>query len=112
MEKLHDWLHSLTLIVECGYTEAKPLEQIIGLLNHVGFTLPTARYFINRLRYLHTRRVHYGRQHLNESEVEDVNLWRTIQIQVSNVGVSINTITFTRAQITLWTDASEHSIGG
>jgi hypothetical protein len=101
MEKSHDWLHSLTLIVECGYTEAKPLEQIIGLLNHVGFILPAARNFINRLRYLHTRCVHYGRQHLNESEVEDVNLRTTIQIQVSNVGVSINTITFTRAQITL-----------
>jgi hypothetical protein len=44
--------------------------------------------------------------------MEDVKLWIDILLRLSDKGVSINNVTFVKATVHLWTDASEHGIGG
>jgi hypothetical protein len=112
VEKAHDWLSTLRLIVELRTVDADTIEQVIGRLNHTGYILSTGRYFINRFRHLHKRCVKFGTQHLNNSEMEDVKLWIDILLFLSDKGVSINNISFVQATVRLWTDASEHGIGG
>ena len=80
--------------------------------DHTGYIIPNGRYFLNRFRWLLKRCEKYGTQHLNVSEKEGVKLWIRILEHISQVGISINNITFTKPTVTLWTDACEHGLGG
>ena len=91
---------------------SKTLESVIGRLNHVGFILPHARYFINRLRYLLSKSQKFGPQHINERVKNDLLLWKKLLSAASQIGTNINLITFTKWNIRLITDASESGIGG
>ena len=53
---------------------SKQLESTIGRLFHVGYVLPHARYFINRLRHLLYRNQKYGLQKVPPSVRADLNL--------------------------------------
>ena len=64
---------------------SKTLESLFGRLNHVGFILPHARYFINRLRYLLSKYQSFGPQHVNERVEKDLLLWKkTIIFRLPN----------------------------
>jgi len=85
---------------------------MIGRFNHVGYIIPTTRYFLNRLRYLLQRCERYGIQHLKEWEKEDLKLWQQFLLHASKQGISFNNMCFTEHNTMILTDASEWGLGG
>jgi len=106
------WTLDIKEILKNGSTITKQMESIIGRFNHVGYIMPTARYFLNRLRHLLTRCEKYGRQHLKQWEIDDFKLWEKILQHALNNGVSFNNITCTKHTNLILTDASEYGLGG
>jgi len=106
------WTLDIEEILEENTTTTKQMESVIGRFNHVGYILPTARYFLNRLRHLLTRCTRYGRQSLKQWEIDDFQLWKKFLQHASTEGVSFNNISFTKHTNLILTDASEHGLGG
>ena len=95
-----------------GRIPTKSLERLIGKLNHLGFILPQARYFLNRIRYMFLNSQKHGPQHVEERVREYLHLWQNFINHASHVGVSINLITFGQWTSRLCTDVSEIGLGG
>ena len=113
MDKALCWINDIEEITrENVRVKSKQMEQIIGRLNHVGYILPQARYFLNKLRRLQKRCEKYGPQKMSNSEKEDFLLWKKYIQQAGQVGISMNLIAFTKVDVTIYTDASSHGMGG
>ena len=106
------WTRDIDELLTSNYINAKKLESTIGRCNHIGYIMPNARYFLNRLRHLLTRCHQYGRQPLKKWESDDLNLRKKFITHASTEGVSFDHITFTKHTKTILTDASEYGIGG
>ena len=106
------WAKDIDNILNRQRVNKKELESMIGRLNHVGYILPTGRYFLNRLRHLLMRCERYGSQKLQNWEKDDLILWKEFLEKASNEGISTNNIAFTKATSYLITDACEHGMGG
>ena len=61
-EKAIDWIASIDIVLERGHTWEGELHTIVGRLNHVGYIIPQARYFLNRLRYRLQMCKEYGKK--------------------------------------------------
>ena len=90
----------------------KDMESLIGRLNHVGFIIPNARYFLNRLRRLFSRCQTHGPQFISKLETRDLIFWLEVLEHMSKQGISINNITYTKHDTILISDACEHGISG
>ena len=88
------------------------MESTIGRLNHAGHILPMARYFLTRLRYRLKMCKEWGKQKLADWDRADLELWLKILKQATQVGVSINNITFTTPTHIGTTDACETGMEG
>ena len=88
------------------------MESHIGRLNHVDYIMPHGRFFLNRLRRLLIRCQKYGPQYLSTMEKNDAILWMKMLTQASQVGVSINQITFVKHDEIIFTDARETGLLG
>lgn len=75
--------------------KSKVMESTIGRLNHIGYILPHARYFLNRLRKLLRRCTKYGPQLINTAERKGFELWIKFIEWASQQGVSFNLISTT-----------------
>ena len=106
------WLTDIQSLLTSTFVETKELESIIGRCNHIGYILPNARYFLNRLRHLLMRCQRYGKQSLQQWEKEDLELWKKFISHASLEGVSFNNISFTKHNQHILTDASEFGLGG
>ena len=111
-DKALAWSQDIKKILNTNRILHKDLESTIGRLNHIGYILPTGRYFLNRLRHLLYRCDKYGRQQLQSWESQDLELWLQMIKQVSTKGVSTDNLTFTTVTTYLITDACEYGIGG
>ena len=100
------------MITSKNRVQQKPVESMIGKLNHAAFLLPHSRYFLNNLRKLQSNCEKYGAQHMNENTKNDLALWKDILKNASTKGVSINLLTYTEWDEATYTDACEHGIGG
>ena len=112
MDKALAWSNDIKTMLQANRINKKELENTIGRLNHIGYILPTGRYFLNRLRHLLQRCEKYGRQQLQKWETLDLELWLQMIQKVSTTGISTNNLTFTKITTYLITDACEHGIGG
>jgi len=112
MDKALAWSNDIKTMLQANRISKKELESTIGRLNHIGYILPTGRYFLNRLRHLLQRCEKYGRQQLQKWETLDLELWLQMIQKVSTTGISTNNLTFTKTTTYLITDACEHGIGG
>ena len=110
-EKVNGWSREIADLLQQPKVRAKEIESLIGRLNYAGFVIPHARYFINRIRYLHQRCVKYGPQPVNPSVKQDMLLWKEFLKYAGN-GISINLLTYTTWDCQIFTDASELGIGG
>ena len=72
------WAEDIDNILNRQRVNKKELESMIGRLNHVGYILPTGRYFLNRLRHLLMRCERYGSQKLQNWEKDDLILWKRV----------------------------------
>jgi len=106
------WATDIKQILNSNAISSKTLESTIGRLNHVGYIMPTGRYFLNRLRHLLARCERYGKQQMQNFEKEDLKLWLTFLERASLQGISTNNITYTECTSYLITDACEFGLGG
>lgn len=51
-DKVQMWTEDINSLLQQNRVKFKQLESLIGRINHVGFIIPYARYFLNQLRWL------------------------------------------------------------
>ena len=105
------WTRIIRDIIRTGHTNAKEMDSVVGINNHIGYIMPHSRYFLNRLRWLKKRCETTGPSLINDSESRDLILWTQIIHHASTKGISLNNITLVRPHITIWTDASPFGFG-
>ena len=111
-DKAETWNKDILDLLNKRIVSLKSLESLIGRLNHVGYIIPTARYFINRLRHLLFRCEKYGTQKIQKWESDDLKLWQKFLNYTSKRGIPFNNICFTIHTSEILTDASELGLGG
>ena len=112
-DKAFYWISDLKLLLQEKYqVKSKEIESYIGRLNHVGYIMPHGRFFLNRFRRLLMRCQKYGPQFLSQMEKNDDKLWIKMLTKASQLGVSINQITFVKHDEVIYTDACETGLGG
>ena len=111
LEKSCDWIQMIDNLISYHEAMEKVMDSLFGRLNHVGYILPTGKYFLNRLQGLLNRCQRFGKQKINESKRKDLILWKTLLDNTSTKILSINNITCTTYNILIHTDACEHGIG-
>ena len=112
VDKATAWNTDIIHLLKTETVSQKTLESLIGRFNHVGYIIPTARYFINRLRHLLFRCEKYGTQKIQKWELEDLKLWQKFLEHTSKSGISFNNVCFTKQTSETLTDASEFGLGG
>ena len=88
------------------------MEKLVGKLDHVGFIIPTGRYFLNRLRYRQRQCERYGTSTLRKWDVEDLLLWKNLLHQATFSGIRIDHVSFSLPSTFCLSDASEKGMGG
>ena len=84
---------------------------LVGRLNHVGYIIPSARHFLNRIRKLERISDAHGRAMITTEAREDLFLWIKF-LRRARRGISINSIIFRIPTTVTVSDASEHGMGG
>ncbi|KAL9180713.1 hypothetical protein ACHAXT_011166 [Thalassiosira profunda] len=100
-------IRTLTM-VSITWDDAKTL---VGRLNHVGYVIPSARHFLNRIRRLERIADAHGRAMITEGARDDLLLWVKF-LRRARRGISINSIIFRVPTTVTVSDASEHGMGG
>ena len=111
-DKAKAWSKDINQLLIDPTVSPKTLESLIGRFNHVGYIIPTARYFINRLRHLFFRCEKYGMQKIQKWESDDLKLWLKFLNKASSNGISFNNVCYTKSNKEILTDASEFGLGG
>jgi hypothetical protein len=84
----------------------------IGRLNHVGYIIPLARHFLNRLRLRLSKRRHKNQQlSLSRAGLDDLALWIDF-LATAQAGISLNRITTRAPSKICWSDLRPFGIGG
>jgi len=112
VDKQRAWNKDIITILHRGHTATKELQSMIGRFNYAGNIIPTACYFLNRLRHLLQRCEQYGTQYLKKWEDEDLKLWQEFLLHSMKTGISFNNMCFTQYNTMILTDASEWGLGG
>jgi len=110
-DKAIAWTTSIQTALKDGSISYDDASTLVGRLNHVAFTIPSARHFLNRIRRLEYIADKYGTAKINPQTRCDLKLWLDF-IHQANTGLSINSIVFRLPTIICFSDASEHGIGG
>lgn len=76
VDKAVAWCHDINdMFKPATRVTAKSVESLISGLNHVGYIIPHARYFLNRIRRLFNRCEKYGPQFIAKLETRDLKYW-------------------------------------
>ena len=110
--KAFEWTKAIDDLLLLPKVPSIVLESTIGRLNHAGYIIPQARYFLNRTRHLLARCLRFGPQAITDEVKADLSLWKLFLDRASTIGVDINNITFTDPTETTYSDACEHGLGG
>jgi hypothetical protein len=111
-DKYEAWSADIRAIVLDKRVTYGELESTLGRLNHVGYVIPLARHFLNRLRLRIRQRRHQSQQlTLNFEEVADLDLWLFFLAQ-AHAGISLNRITIRQPSKIGWSDSCPFGIGG
>ena len=111
-EKATAWSDSITkLSKRTDKITHQELMTLIGRINHVGFIIPQARHFINRLRREEARAEKHRATRLTREAKEDLKLWLNF-IQYAKRGISINSVVFRTPTSISISDACETGMGG
>jgi len=74
IEKANEWIHSIKSIIKHNIITGTIPESTIGHLNHAGYILPQARYFLNRLQHFLIKCQTRGPQQLSQAVRDDLLL--------------------------------------
>lgn len=110
-DKATAWRRSLLEVLENLTVQFKHIETIVGRLNHVGYTIPTARHFLNRIRRLQLIAGRHGRAMITQRARKDLQLWITF-LHKAEQGISINSIVYRKPTTLTFSDACGYGMGG
>lgn len=110
-EKVTSWTASINSALKQGSISFDEVQTLIGRLNHVGYIIPSARHFLNRIRRLEFIADKHGSAKIPDNTAKDLVLW-TKFLQRAEKGISINSVIFRRPTTYTISDASEYGIGG
>jgi hypothetical protein len=111
-DKFEAWSSDITVILLHKRVKYGELESTLGRLNHVGYIIPLARHFLNRLRLRIRQRRHKNQElSLNTEELEDLALWGFF-LEKAHAGISLNRVTTRRPSKICWSDSCPFGIGG
>ena len=111
IEKVKAWIQSINEVIDkmiISWDEAKTL---VGRLNHVGFIIPCARHFLNRIRRLEYVADKHGQAMILPGALADLKLWIKF-LERAGQGMSINAIVFRKPTTITLSDACEYGMGG
>jgi len=110
-EKVRAWTSSINNTLTKLTINFEDSQTLVGRLNHVGYIIPTARHFLNRIRKLEYLADKRGHAKINDDTAKDLKLWIEL-LQRAKAGISINSVIFRRPTSYTISDASEHGVGG
>ena len=111
-DKAIAWSNAIRTILKSKSRISHPeMETLIGRINHVGFIIPQARHFINRIRKDERRAETHRSTYLSKETKEDLKLWINF-IEYARKGISINSVIFRTPTSVSISDACETGMGG
>jgi len=112
-DKAKAWTDDIKSIIDSVVITKKDLERLIGRLNHIGYVIPLARHFLNRIRSALTCCESANRQKakLTTHQLEDLQQWLQF-MQQANDGINLNLIAYRHPTTVIRADACLHGIGG
>jgi hypothetical protein len=96
IEKAKAWTDSITKMSAQRSPipiQHQQLATLVGRLNHVGFIIPQARHFINRIRRAEQKAHHHRITRLPNETKKDLQLWIILIAHIQK-GISLNNIVF------------------
>ncbi|MGH7974512.1 MAG: hypothetical protein ACREBR_03205, partial [bacterium] len=111
-EKFSSWRHDIQMLCTSRHSTFKELDTLVGRLNHVGYIIPQARHFLNRIRSFKDK--YDGKKtkiHLAQRHIDDLLLWKDF-ISQARAGMSINLLIYRDPTHVFRSDACPHGIGG
>ena len=112
-DKVKAWSTDIKKHISTKAVTKQDLESLIGRLNHIGFIIPLARHFLNRLRSAlrYCEKANRRKVKLTRLQLDDLHHWLTF-IDQAGSGINLNLITYRQPTRVLRTDACQHGIGG
>jgi hypothetical protein len=89
----------------------RTLETMVGRLQHVANIMVQGKHFLGRLRSAVLRADKFKGTRLSSEEMKDLVLWKDFLV-VAHTSISLNLLATREPNNILWTDASEHGLGG
>jgi hypothetical protein len=109
--KHHAWTSKIQCLLAQGFTTKTDLETLLGRLNHIGYILPLARHFLNRLRSLKDSPWHCHTKTIPPAQQEDLKLWIKFLSSAAS-GISLILLCYHKPDVTCWSDACLAGMGG
>ena len=109
--KVIAWINSIEKVINkltISWEEAKTL---VGRLNHIGYIIPCARHFLNRIRRLEWIADKHGIAIITPDSNKDLKLWIKF-LQRAQRGISINSVIFRVPTTIAVSDSCEYGVGG
>ncbi|KAL9189303.1 hypothetical protein ACHAXT_011793 [Thalassiosira profunda] len=110
-EKASAWIASIEDALSRPTISWDDAKTLVGRLNHVGYIIPSARHFLNRIRRLEYVANKHGRAMFTIDARRDLALW-ILFLRRARAGLSMNLVVFRLPTTVGITDASEYGIGG
>jgi hypothetical protein len=110
-EKVTSWSSSIENAIAQKSITFDDAQTLVGRLNHVGYIIPSARHFLNRIRRLEFIADKHGSAKIPDDTRKDLQLWIKF-LERARKGISINSVIFRRPTSLTISDASEYGIGG
>ena len=112
-DKVVSWSHDIKATIEATSITKQDLDTLIGRLNHVGYIIPQARHFLNRLRSALNFAENKNRRRvkLTRHQLDDLRQW-LLFINQADEGISLNNITYRTPSTVLRGDACPFGMGG
>ena len=110
-DKVIAWKQCISDILKKTSISWDDAKTLVGRLNHVGFIIPSARHFLNRIRRLEYIADKHGRAKVNRETSADLALWLKF-LDRARKGMSINSIIYRVPTTITLSDACEFGMGG
>jgi len=107
------WSTDIKDLIVAGSASKQELETLIGRLNHVGYIIPLARHYLNRLRSALTFAETNNRRRVKFTDLQHADLYQWLKfIHQAEEGINMNLVTYRQPSILFRSDACPFGIGG
>ena len=108
IKKQVTWSKSVEQTHQAKTSTYSKLSPLIGKLNHVCYTTPDTRHFMNNPRQMKSITRRRGKVVLSQRTLDDLILWLDF-LKSAKAGISINRVTFRKLAITTFTFGDQKS---